>query len=376
MVVVPSYKPAYVYGGPVRSIAALCESLSIAGHEVTVYTTTANGDKELDVLSGKTYKIDNVNVIYFSRLTKGHSNLSAGLLKAVVKNCTRYDIVHIQSWWNLVTMPSTGICLLKGIKPIVSPRGTLSRYTFTHRRNWPKRILHYLVGRRWLKHSILHVTSQKESEESIHYVDTKNIYIIPNVLDLPDEISGSYHETPFLNLVFLGRIDPAKNLELLLNVLTHDFSVPYQLTIAGEGDALYTEKLKTISEGHNEIKWVGPLDGINKFKLLAEADILVLPSHTENYGNVVFESLSQGTPVLISAHVGAKEYVLKYSLGWVADGDERVWTQTLQQIWKDKAMREDIRRRAPGCILRDFNKREQVKAYIDMYTHYLHTQKG
>jgi len=50
--VIPAYKPAYVYGGPTRSTAELCEALANKGHEVTVYATKANGKTDLEVESG------------------------------------------------------------------------------------------------------------------------------------------------------------------------------------------------------------------------------------------------------------------------------------------------------------------------------------
>lgn len=43
------YKPAYVYGGPARSVSALAEALVGLGADVTVLTTNANGSKRLNV---------------------------------------------------------------------------------------------------------------------------------------------------------------------------------------------------------------------------------------------------------------------------------------------------------------------------------------
>ncbi len=365
--IVPSYKPAYIYGGPVHSIAALCESLSEVGHKVSVYTTTANGKTELDVISGKEYIVDGVQVSYFTRNTKGHSNLSLGLLKCFYKTCNDFDIVHIQSWWNLVAMPIAFMSLVRGIEPIVSLRGTLTNYTFAHRRTLPKRIVHALIGRKLLNKSVIHVTSERESNEVSNYVNNRRVFVIPNLLELPMLKSNVYEEKPYLSIIFLGRIDPAKNLEMLFRVLIKQTAIPYQLRIAGEGSPDYVQKLQLMTSQLKEIIWVGNVDGNQKFNLLAASDLLVLPSHTENFGNVVIESLSQGTPVMISSNVGAKDYVLQNNLGWVVEGSESEWQSTLQRIWNDSAGRAAIRRRAPTCISRDFNRSEQVKVYISMY---------
>ncbi|MEP6794892.1 MAG: glycosyltransferase, partial [Saprospiraceae bacterium] len=102
--IIPSYKPAYIYGGPIRSVSTLCEALAEAGHQVNVFTTTANGKTELDVIPGNEYNVEGVHVTYFKRQTKDHTNLSAGLFRKVLDDCQRFDIIHIQSWWNFVAV--------------------------------------------------------------------------------------------------------------------------------------------------------------------------------------------------------------------------------------------------------------------------------
>ncbi len=365
--IIPSYKPAYTYGGPIRSVSSLAESLVQAGHEVMVYTTVANGLDDLKVEQGITYLIEGVSVRYFNRWTKGHSNFSPSLLKAFQKDILYFDVVHIHSWWNLVTVPAMFICRLKGITPILSPRGSVSGYTFTHRRNKPKRLFHFLSGKKLLEQAIIHSTSVKEDLDIAQFIHNKKRYVIPNLLDLPDKVYGVHEESPYLKMIFLGRIDPAKNLELLFKVLTNDFPLPFQLNIIGEGHVEYAKKLKSFTSDHKEIKWLGGIDGIEKYKLLAESDILVLPSHTENYGNVVLESLSQGTPVLVSKNVGSKQYILEHRLGWEVDGNEKEWRNKIEEIWENKTERDEIRLRAPGCISNDFKKENLVKSYIRMY---------
>ena len=55
---------------------------------------------------------------------------------------------------------------------------------------------------------------------------------------------------------------------------------------------------------------------------MQQHDLMVLPSHDENFGNVVIESLSVGTAVLISKNVGLADYVTENNLGWVCDLNE------------------------------------------------------
>src|ERR1041385_9121010 len=62
-----AYKPAYRMGGPVASVPATAEALVRAGHEVTVVTTNANLDEDLDVPLNQPVNVDGVTVWYFRR---------------------------------------------------------------------------------------------------------------------------------------------------------------------------------------------------------------------------------------------------------------------------------------------------------------------
>jgi glycosyltransferase involved in cell wall biosynthesis len=398
-----SYKPAFVYGGPIYSVATLCEELCKVESQqsmdngqwtmddkrqskvfVTVYTTLANGDIELPYPSGKTETVDSVSVTYFKRITKDHSHFSPALLMHLWKNVKNFDVVHIHSWWNLVSMGAVCICLLKGVRPIVSPRGMLGDYTLSK----GKRIFHQFIGKHLLKRCNFHATttmeakeiakrvfegedvelvdltgdrSQKSKVESLkttvrslqiedinkeegaerkeqrensslngapspsERVGVRRIFIIHNLVKLPAQLpvkTRLFDGT--LNLIFLSRIHHKKGIELLLDALALvDF--PFRLSIVGEGDPSYVESLKRKAEGiklDEYINWIGAVYGNKKYQLLADHDVFILPSYNENFANVVIEAIAVGTPVLLSEHVGLQDYVKAHDYGLVFKLDE------------------------------------------------------
>jgi glycosyltransferase involved in cell wall biosynthesis len=366
--IIPSYKPAYHYGGPIRSVAALCESLVIAGQDVTVFTTNANGAENLSVDTNQYYSVEGVNVRYFNRWTKGHFNVSPTLFLEVIRKAKKFDIIHIHSWWNPIAVLITLLCLLLNRKPVLSPRGSVSTYSFANGKAKTKLLFHKLFGQFLLKRTMLHVTSNEEKKETEKYVGKEvHQYIIPNILELPQRIYSSPIENGVFKLVFLGRIDPAKNLELLLRVLSGFDSIPIKLILVGKGDEAYEKELSSTNTGRHELIWMGPVYGDERFKILAGSDLFVLPSFTENYGNAVLEALSQGTPVLISDNVGAKDFVLEHDLGWVIKGNEAALRNAIEIIWKDSDKRKDIRSRAPGLVSLHFAPLEIANDYVTMY---------
>jgi glycosyltransferase involved in cell wall biosynthesis len=343
----------------------MCEAIAESGHEITVYTTTANGSNELDVVPGKAYIVDKVHVIYYKRLTGDHSHWSPALLKALWNTAKNFDVVHIQSWWNTVSIASMAICKILGINTVLSLRGTMSNFTFEHSKRGIKKIFHSILGKQLLNDVLLHVTSEKELSEVSVLTSKQRIFLIPNILSLPSDPIEAHFNGDYFKMIFVGRIHSVKNLEWFFHVIKKlDFN--YQLTIVGTGDPTYVQQLKDQSKCLSVV-WKGNMDGDEKYKLLVQSDLLVLPSLTENFGNVIFESLSQGTPVLVSDQVGGKDYVEKNGFGWALPLIEDVWVSALTSIKKDSSSRDQIRYRSVMQVAKDFNKNRQVAQYCTMY---------
>ena len=365
-----SYKPAFIYGGPTMSVSMLCEQLVKKHIDVMVFTTTANGTDELPVTLNNPVEVDGVQVIYFKRLTKDHTHFSPALLSKLWHDVKNYDAVHIHAWWNMVSVLSCFISLMRGVPVIVSPRGTLSPYSFLNKNRLVKNLIHQFFGKPLLNKCCLHVTSQREGMAISSLVSPKNIFTIPNFVKLPDNAAGSNNTpgTP-IKLLFFSRIEEKKGLDILLNALLK-VSVPYHLTIAGNGDVGYINRLKTyaVAQGIDKhITWAGFYNE-DKFDLLREHDLFILPSHDENFANTVIESLSVGTPVLISENVGLYNYVQQKNLGWICETNTTSISTNINKIctnYKGDLLR--IRKDAPAIIYNDFDPDNLVEKYLDMY---------
>jgi glycosyltransferase involved in cell wall biosynthesis len=365
-----SYKPAYVYGGPTMSVSELSEQLNKAGCTVNVFTTTANGTAELDIEANVPLTLNGVTVTYFNRITKDHSHFSPAILKAVWKNVKKFDVVHIHAWWNLVSVLSCLIALMRGRIVVLSPRGTLSAYSFQNKNIGLKQLLHGLLGKYLLNKCHLHATSQQEKTALVKLIDTKNITVLPNFVKLqPQKKRLKSQPGSVFKLLFFSRIEEKKGLEILLNALK-TVTEPYHLTIAGSGRESYIDSLKALVKNNlieDKITWAG-FYGDDKFDRINEHDLFVLPSYDENFGNTVIESLSVGTPVLISEQVGLADYVLENDLGWVCQTNPQSVSDAINNIMKDnRGKLREINEKAPGIIYNDFYEDELVSKYITFY---------
>lgn len=369
--IVPSYKPAYIYGGPIVSVARLAESLVQIGHTVTVYTTTANGPDELDMPLDRPVIMDGVRVQFFRRITKDHTHISPALWKAVWGTVKEYDAVHIHSWWNFLILGVSAICALKGIKPVLSPRGMLCEYIFQNKNQFKKKLLHHAVGKHLLQRTYLHVTSDVEWNDCLKLNSSWRGGLIHNIVDLPYMPSKdtTHHDNREFTIGFLSRVDPKKGLDILIRALA-GVEFPFVLKIAGAGDEAYTQELRRLikAEGlEGRVEWVGWKKGESKFEFLADVDLFALTSHNENFAVVVIESLSVGTPVLVSEHVGLSRYVKEKNLGWVTTLGLPEVRARLTEAWRARNERLRIRKEAVPIIRADFNEEKLAADYVEMY---------
>jgi glycosyltransferase involved in cell wall biosynthesis len=156
------------------------------------------------------------------------------------------------------------------------------------------------------------VTSEQEAQESAGRFPNAQVALIPNgveipssVVRLPSSVSGrkSHRE---LRLVYLGRLDPKKGIENLLqarSMLNGDLGSLMSVTIAGAGDAEYAQDIQAAISHMapaERPKMIGYVSGSEKAKLFEHADVVIVPSYTENFGLVVAEALAHGVPVIAS----------------------------------------------------------------------------
>jgi glycosyltransferase involved in cell wall biosynthesis len=363
--------------------------------EVMVFTTTANGNQELNYASGAKQHIDGVEVYFYSRLTKDHTHFSPALLFALHRKLRKLRqqqkdiIIHIHSWWNLVAILSAGIAMFHRVPMIISPRGMITPYTLSFRHKASKYLIHNILGRSLLQTAHLHATTSLEAKNLQQYLTAARISIIPNLLTLEtvnrpsssisnplnagkQGVSGMIKskspEEP-MKLIFLSRIDPKKGLEVLFEALAVT-NFKWTLTIGGTGTAAYLRSLKQLSgtlKISSKIVWIGQVSDADKYALLNGHDVLTLTSSNENFGNVVLESLLAGTSVLISDQVGLAKYVEEKDLGWVCRPDSKDLACTLSLLNLDQAKRARIRNMAPEQVSLDFNTPNIINKYISLY---------
>lgn len=241
------------------------------------------------------------------------------------------DIVHINGIWAPQNWGFQKVAQELGIKVVLSPHGMLEPWIVSHN-PWKKKIGLFLYQNKAIRTADhLHATAlmEKESIRNLGYIN--DIAIIPNGIDL-SEIKKKKKYYGSKKIVFLSRIHPKKGIELLLDAWRTTNTAGWSLEIAGNGDASYIQILTQNASDINNVHFVGAKYGEEKWDFLRAADVMILPTHSENFGIVVAESLAVGLPVITTKGTPWED-LNAHNCGWWIDLSVNNISSTLTTVF-------------------------------------------
>jgi len=227
------------------------------------------------------------------------------------------DIVHINGIWSPQNWGFQKMAQQLGIKVILSPHGMLEPWIMAQN-PWKKKLGLFIYQKKAIKKAeCLHATAQMEDDNIRALGFKKPIHIIPNGVDLKD-ITKIKLEYGTKKIVFLSRIHPKKGIEILLEAWRNSTTEGWMLEIAGTGEENYMAKLIQSVDDLENVRFVGAQYGQDKWDFLRSADIMVLPTYSENFGIVVAEALAVGIPVITTTGTPWQD-LENYNCGWWID---------------------------------------------------------
>jgi glycosyltransferase involved in cell wall biosynthesis len=318
--VIPSVGP--LRGGPSVMLRTMSCGLAQAGVAVDIATTDDNGAGRLDVSHAKPVVEDGVTYWYFPRQTKFYT-FSWPLTCWLAQHVKDYDVVHVHALFSYAAIPAALYAKRYNVPYIVRPLGVLNRWGVENRRRYLKKLSFTLIEKHILNNAAaIHYTSEQERLEAAELGVKDRAVIIANAVDVPLDIGitrGRFRSLlPQLGdsrmILFLSRIDRKKGLDILLAAFAkiHKQEPRVMLVIAGNGEAAFIGHLRQQATRlgiGSEIIWPGFLSGDDKRAALADADIFILPSYSENFGVSVVEAMAAGVPVIVSDQVAIHQEI-------------------------------------------------------------------
>ena len=378
--VIPSVTPER--GGTSTWLKTITRSIAQRGAEVHVATTDDGVAPPPSVSYGQPALIDGVTYWYFPRQTSFYT-VSLPLRAWLRKHVADYNVVHVHALFSYPAIPAAFWARRNQIPYIVQPHGMLSPWGLSNRRRWLKKI-----SLRWIERPILSgcaavaFTTQQEQEEAKTLGLVKRSVTIPLGAEVPDPHLYHREAVSFRSsfgldgrkvILFLGRLEPKKGLDLLLAAFAsvRGSQPDAVLVIAGNGEAAYTAALKqdAVRLGiDGEIRWIGFQQGAGKWAALAAADLFVLPSYAENFGIAAVEAMLFGLPLLITDQVGIHREVAHSRAGLIGTCQVESIAERLQQLLRDECLRRELGANALELARREFTMSRVTTRFLDFYS--------
>jgi glycosyltransferase involved in cell wall biosynthesis len=186
---------------------------------------------------------------------------------------------------------------------------------------------------------------------------------------LSKDPEGSRAETPFI--LYLGRLDPKKQLDVLLEsfltVATVDKEIG--LTIAGPDPYGLWAGIKMRVERFglgNRVRYMGFVDELTKFGLMSSAELFVQPSRTEGLSMAILEAMACGTPVVVSPGCNIPE-VESSRAGFVVPATVGELSRAMMEILADDSLRNSMKRSARRLVESKFTAHAMAAAMKRLY---------
>lgn len=374
----PTYWPAVRYGGPIYSVHELCKALRSVGHEVHVFTTNVDGDKDIDVPIGQAVDVDGVKVWYFPSRVGRRLYYSPRMKSALRERVREFDVVHMHSVFLWSTWAAASAARKAGVPYMLSPRGMLLKDLVYRKSRWKKSLWIRLIERANLRNAArIHVTSRLEGAGLREFgFDLPSMVAIPNGVSLPgettsgtvsDDVAGIARAGGYV--LYLGRINWKKRLDRLVDVWRTP--VDARLVVAGnDEEGCLAELRQQMDRGNIENITFIPrfVADTDKASLFQNAAVFVLASYSENFGNTVLEAMAFGVPVVVTEEVGAREVVEASGGGRVVPIEQL--GAAIRELLSDPERRREIGRKGRDFVAENLSwehvAREMEGAYRDM----------
>jgi glycosyltransferase involved in cell wall biosynthesis len=369
--VTATYTPFLEFGGPPVKVHALAQRLAHRGHQVSVLSADWGVEARLPTLPSE---IRADRSPFGWRLTEGSVQSiylptwlryrALSWNPAVGRYCrarlTHFDVVHIFGLYDLLGPAVAAACRRRRLPYVVEPIGMFLPIV---RNFWLKRMYHLALGGPLLQGaSALIATSEQEVEElAAGGLAREKIVLRPNGVAAPAAwpVPGTFRAAHGIPrdawvLLFLGRLSAKKSPDLLLNAFA---SLPQRfggkavhLVFAGPDESSMRSRLAQEAAQlaiSPRVHFTGAVFEADKWSAYRDADIFVLPSQNENFGNTAAEAVAAGTPVVVTRQCGIAP-ALQNRAGLVVEHDARELAAAVTVILEDPATRTRLQ---SGCAV-------------------------
>ena len=364
-----TYSPFFEFGGPPAKVRALSEGLARLGHAVTVLTADWGLQRRL---AAENEKIDadyspfgmrreenGVQAIYLPTWLKYRATSWNPAVKRYCRaRLQNFELVHIFGLYDLLGPAVAAACRARQLPYIVEPIGMFVPIV---RNLLMKRMYHTFFGRALFEGaSAIIATSEQEAAEMVSGgTPREKIVMRRNGVEAPAKLPerGVFRAAQGISpeaklILFLGRLSEKKSPDLLLRAFA---ALPgrmegsdLQLVFVGPDESGMRARLEQMAGKFGltpRVHFCGALYEKSKWGAYRDADVFVLPSQNENFGNSAAEAVAAGTPVIVTRECGIAPLLADVA-GLAVAHEADALSQALARVLSDRELHAQL---AAGC---------------------------
>jgi hypothetical protein len=312
LILIPHYLPGFKSGGPVTSIKNIVESLSDY-YDFKILTF----DRDLNSkLIYENVKINQWNIFNGYSVFYIPQNIYSFLNLIITIRKSKFDYIYLNSFFHpLFSIYIIFLSFFRILRPkkiIISSRGEFFDEALGFKSFKKKYYLKFVNFFNLYKSIFFHATDEKEKFQILKYLNIKSeqIRVAMVIPDMSSDNKNLVSNSTYLNennntlkIVWLARISKDKNFPFVFDILANiNFDLIFDIYGPIEDPEIWdicNKKIQTISS-LIKVNYKGELNPVFVKSVLRNYDLFILPTFAENYGHSISESISVGTPVLIS----------------------------------------------------------------------------
>ncbi|MGB3757885.1 MAG: glycosyltransferase [Rivularia sp. (in: cyanobacteria)] len=367
------------YGGTSKVVTEIVQGLASLVIDVDLITTNANGLENLDVplntwITQKDYRIK-----YFPCWHRNDFIISPSLTNWLFKNIINYNIVHTHTIFSPLISLAHWACQYHKIPYIMTPHGMLDPWALSYKAR--KKLFYYnLLEKPALRQAnAIQVLASSEAEQ-LKSLGFQNSIVVPNgihqeqfeTLAEPELFYQKFPETRNKSLIlFLGRIDPKKGLDLLAPAFAkvqNKFPQTH-LIVAGPDSISFLPTVENYFKQAgclDAVTFTGMLKGSLKHAALAAANLYVAPSYSEGFSMSVLEGMASGLPCVITTGCNFPEAAAAQA-AYVVDINADAIADALIECLSNPQQSKQIGDRARQFIFQNYTWEQAAKKLSQVY---------
>jgi len=373
-------------GGVVRAVLDWCTVMAGRGHEVILVTWDASQlSADWNGADGKP------RVVAIPGGRRSNALVGPAALRAWDKLLAPGTVVHMHTPWTASNMQMSWRARRRGVPYVVSIHGMLDDWSM-RQRTLKKRFFLAAGGRRYLSAAARnHYTAAAERDQARKWIPAGKPAVIPCLIDLSSyrQLPGPHiaqakfgldQSTP--TLLFLSRLHEKKGVHTLIDAAAQLRREGRALRVIIAGTAAPADRDYEIALreqvhrlGLDEtVTFVGLVTGLEKIALYQASDLFVLPTHQENFGLVLIESMVCGKPVLTTRGTDIWQEIASAG-GAIAENSAAAFAQAIARLLEDRTALAESGQRARQWAMEWLDMDRVAAEYERLYAQVLAEQR-